>query len=102
MDIFQTANGANIYRIRLNEFPGLIGNVYLVILRKYHVLIDTGSGFGELNNDLERGLNEISDLRREDNSLNKITHVFITHGHIDHYGGLILYKKEIRSKNIYT
>jgi glyoxylase-like metal-dependent hydrolase (beta-lactamase superfamily II) len=88
MNSFTTARNANIYQIPLHEFPGLIGNVYLVITGKYRVLIDTGSGFGESSNELERGLQEISDLRKEDSSLNSLSHILITHGHIDHFGGL--------------
>lgn len=88
MDTYTTAGGALIYRMILNQFPGLIGNTYLVVMNKYHVLIDTGSGYGESNQDLERGLEEISDLTRDDCGLKKLTHIFITHGHIDHYGGL--------------
>jgi glyoxylase-like metal-dependent hydrolase (beta-lactamase superfamily II) len=88
MDIYRTNAGGQIYRITLNEFPGLVGNVYFVIVNDYRVLIDTGSGFGESNQDLKKGMEEISELRGEDCSLQKLTHVFITHGHIDHYGGL--------------
>ena len=98
MDIYQTDGGANIYRIRLNEFPGLTGNVYLVIADEYRVLVDAGSGFGESNHDLERGLDEISDIRKDDCRLNKISHVLITHGHIDHYGGLTYIKKRTDAK----
>jgi glyoxylase-like metal-dependent hydrolase (beta-lactamase superfamily II) len=88
MDIYQTAGGAQIYRIILNEFPGLVGNSYLIIMDKYRVLVDTGSGFGKSNQDLEQGLDEISTIYGDDCSLKKITHIFITHGHIDHFGGL--------------
>jgi len=98
MDIFQTTGDGLIYRIRVHEFPGLMGNVYLVIFGKYRVLIDVGSGFGESNNDLEQGLDEISDIRREDCSFANITHIFITHGHIDHYGGLTSTKKKTDAK----
>lgn len=88
MNIYTTAGEATIYQIPLHEFPGLIGNVYLVIIGNYRVLIDSGSGFGEANQELEKGLDEISLVRREDCSLKSLTHVFITHGHIDHFGGL--------------
>lgn len=98
MDIYQTTGDALIYRIPLNVFPGLEGNVYLVIVDKYRVLVDTGSGFGESNQDLERGLESISNLRREDCSVKNINHIFITHGHIDHYGGLTYIKKQTNAK----
>jgi len=88
MNIYTTAGKAHIYQIPLHEFPGLVGNVYLVITGDYRVLIDTGSGFGESNQELEKGLEEISIIRGEDLSLNKLSHIFITHGHIDHFGGL--------------
>ena len=98
MDTYITAGGAFIYRIVLNQFPGLIGNTYLVVMNKFHVLIDTGSGYGESNQDLERGLEEISDIRGYDCGFKKLTHIFITHGHIDHYGGLPYIKDRTDAK----
>jgi len=88
MNTYTTSGGANIYQIPLHEFPGLVGNVYLVIYGKYRVLIDTGSGFGDSNLELEHGLEEISQIKGGEISLNELSHVFITHGHIDHFGGL--------------
>ncbi len=85
---YTSSGGARVYQIPLHEFPGLVGNVYLVIYGKYRVLIDTGSGFGDANQELEHGLEEISQADGEAVSLNKLTHIFITHGHIDHFGGL--------------
>lgn len=88
MDTHTTSGGATIYQIPLHEFPGLIGNVYLIMTGKYRVLVDTGSGFGESNQDLDKGLEEVSTLRGEDCSLKTLSHIFVTHGHIDHFGGL--------------
>ncbi len=88
MNTYTTAGNALIYQIPLHEFPGLVGNVYFVVTGKYRVLIDTGSGFGNANQELEAGLQEVSTLRGEDCSLESLTHIFITHGHIDHFGGL--------------
>lgn len=88
MDIYKTSGNATIYRILLNVFPGLVANAYLVYREKYRVLIDTGSGYGVSNQDLENGLIEVSKIQGEDCGLESLTHVFITHGHIDHYGGL--------------
>ncbi len=88
MNTYTTAGKAQIYQIPLHEFPGLAGNVYLVLFGNYRVLIDTGSGFGESNQELENGLAEVSDLRGEDCTLRTLSHIFITHGHIDHFGGL--------------
>jgi glyoxylase-like metal-dependent hydrolase (beta-lactamase superfamily II) len=98
MNIFQTAGDGIIYQIPLREFPGLVGNVYLVIYDKYRVLIDSGSGFGESNQDLTHGLEEISNLRGEDCTFRSLSHIFITHGHIDHYGGLTYVKNQTSAK----
>jgi len=98
MNTYKTAGEAIIYQIQLHEFPGLVGNVYLVMARKYRVLVDTGSGFGESNDDLDKGLEEISNIRGEDCSLKQLTHIFITHGHIDHFGGLTHVKSQTKAK----
>jgi glyoxylase-like metal-dependent hydrolase (beta-lactamase superfamily II) len=88
MNGYTSSGGARIYQIPVHEFPGLLGNVYLVIYNRYRVLIDTGSGFGDANQELEDGLEQISQAAGEEVSFNKLTHIFITHGHIDHFGGL--------------
>ncbi len=88
MNTYQSAGGAKIYQISIHEFPGLVGNVYLVIAGNYRVLIDTGSGFGDSNHELEIGLDAIRQQYDEEVAFSTLTHIFITHGHIDHYGGL--------------
>jgi glyoxylase-like metal-dependent hydrolase (beta-lactamase superfamily II) len=88
MEIYTTAGDARIYQIPIHEFPGLLGNVYLVMVGKYKVLIDTGSGYGDSNHELEIGIAQVSQLIGEEFSLRNLTHIFITHGHIDHFGGL--------------
>ncbi len=98
MNTYTTTGNANIYQIGIHEFPGLIGNVYYVVSGKYRVLIDTGSGFGEANQELEKGLEEVSDLRKQDCSLGSVTHILITHGHIDHFGGLPFVRERSSAK----
>lgn len=79
---YQTSSGARIQRLRLEAFPNFWANAYLVHVNDWVVLIDTGSGSEASNANLEQGLTEagvhFSDL----------THILLTHGHIDHYGGL--------------
>ncbi len=98
MKTYTSSGNASIYQIELHEFPGLVGNVYLVITGNYRVLIDTGSGFGDANNELEKGLKEVSNQRGEDCSLGSLSHIFITHGHIDHFGGLPYIAEKSRAK----
>jgi len=90
---YETFAGARIFQIPLQEFPILWGFVYLVWIdgpedEPYRVLIDTGSGFGESNRDLEEGFRQASQILKQPVGLGNLTHVFITHGHIDHFGGL--------------
>lgn len=89
---FESGQGARIYQIALNLFPILCGYAYLVLLehdgQNYRVLIDAGSGYGDSNKQLENGLQLIAEQTREAICLENLTHVLVTHGHIDHFGGL--------------
>lgn len=91
--MFETSGGARIFQIPLQEFPILWGYAYLVWVdgpgnESYRVLIDAGSGFGESNHDLEEGFHQTSLILGRPVGFGDLTHVFITHGHIDHFGGL--------------
>lgn len=99
---FETRQGALIFQIPLLEFPGLWGYVYLALWDDpehgaYRVLIDTGSGMGESNSHLEAGLELISEQLGWSIGLADLTHVLITHGHIDHFGGLSYVRPRTRA-----
>ena len=79
---FQTSSGASIRRLPLEAFPNFWVYAYLVQVNQWNVLIDTGSGSENSNVGLENGLAEAG-LNPAD-----LTHILLTHGHIDHYGGL--------------
>ncbi len=87
-DRFETASGTRIYRLPLEAFPGFWAYAYLAIWPGFQVLIDAGSGFGSSNEHLEAGLAWIREQAQEPVELATLTHVLITHGHIDHFGGL--------------
>ena len=90
---YQTSNGARIYRIRLDLFPSLEGYAHLVLAKDVVALVDVGSGFGDSNEQLEGGLQEIQMHYGESVKWKNITHVLISHGHIDHFGGLHFVKE---------
>jgi len=88
---FESSAGAQIFQIPLEVFPGFWGYAYAVWLpgtETGRVLIDTGSGFGNSSQHLEEGLAAVSDLTGQDFSPENLTHILITHGHVDHFGGL--------------
>jgi glyoxylase-like metal-dependent hydrolase (beta-lactamase superfamily II) len=79
---FETSGGAKIDRIPLEVFPNFGAYVYVVQKNEYHVLIDSGSGTDTSHENLLSGLEQIG-IRPSD-----LTHILLTHAHIDHFGGL--------------
>ena len=79
---FKTSGGSMIHRIPLQAFPGFWAFAYLVRDGGNTWLIDCGSGTETSHEDLLKGIHQAG-LQPAD-----LTHVLLTHAHIDHYGGL--------------
>ena len=90
---FETTGGARIFRIPMKVFPDLWAFAYLVLVEDSVVLIDTGSGFGDSNLHLETGFDQASRASGRTIRINDLTHILITHGHIDHFGGLVFLRE---------
>lgn len=95
---FETSTKVRIYRIPCEVFPNFIGYVYLVLEAGEPTLVDTGSGYGESTKHVLAGIDAVradfgEPLARED-----IRRILITHGHIDHFGGLAHLPKNSRTK----
>ncbi len=89
---YQTSSGIRIQRIPLEAFPSFWAYAYLVQVGEWNVLIDTGSGSESSNAGLENGLAE-ANLGASD-----LTHILLTHGHIDHYGGLTYLRERTQAQ----
>jgi glyoxylase-like metal-dependent hydrolase (beta-lactamase superfamily II) len=88
LEAFIARSGARIYRIPLHLFPELWGFAHLVVSDEVVALVDVGSGFGESNQQLEDGFQRVRTEYGEPIDWTDVTHILITHAHIDHFGGL--------------
>ena len=79
---FETSGGAKIHRIPLEVFPNFWAYAHVVQNKRYCVLIDSGSGTDTSHENLLEGLTQMG-LQPSD-----LTHILLTHAHIDHFGGL--------------
>jgi glyoxylase-like metal-dependent hydrolase (beta-lactamase superfamily II) len=66
----------------------LVANVYVVIAGDYVALVDTGSGLGESDDHIRSGMEQLREEWGEQIGWADIKRVVVTHGHVDHYGGL--------------
>jgi glyoxylase-like metal-dependent hydrolase (beta-lactamase superfamily II) len=85
---FDTAGGRVVYRLRIEVFPGFTGNAYVVDDGARPILVDTGSGSERSDADLRAALAELVPAFGRRIALRDLEAVIVTHGHIDHFGGV--------------
>ncbi|MCB9450554.1 MAG: MBL fold metallo-hydrolase [Anaerolineaceae bacterium] len=85
---FRSSTGARIYRIPVEAFPQFIAYCYLIFDAGPITLVDTGSGYGNSNEYLLAGIRAVHDDFGEPFQVGDIQRILITHGHIDHFGGV--------------
>ena len=86
---FTSSSGVDIYRLPMLLFPDdFTGHAFVLDGAGPLTLVDTGSGMGRSNEDLLAGFKQIGERYGKSMELGDIERVIITHGHIDHFGGL--------------
>jgi glyoxylase-like metal-dependent hydrolase (beta-lactamase superfamily II) len=92
---FDSNTGVRLYRIPLMLFPnGFIGFCYMVLNAGPVTLIDTGSGYEASSEDLLKGIAALKDDLGEKVTIEDIKRILVTHGHIDHFGGVAFVKEK--------
>jgi glyoxylase-like metal-dependent hydrolase (beta-lactamase superfamily II) len=84
---FTTSEGRRIYSFPVRSFPGLVNNIYIISDGDKLFLVDTGSGMDSTNEELLAGVTAVAE-QYEPITLADMDAILITHGHIDHFGGL--------------
>ncbi len=86
---FTSSSGVDIYRLPMLLFPkDFTGHAFVLDGAGPLTLVDTGSGMGRSNEDLLSGFRQIGERYGKAYTLGDIERIIITHGHIDHFGGL--------------
>ena len=80
--VYETSGGAKIHRLPLEVFPNFWAYVYVAQTDGFCFLIDSGSGTEKSHQDL------LDCLQQARLAPDHLTHIILTHAHIDHYGGL--------------
>ncbi|MFH2038692.1 MAG: MBL fold metallo-hydrolase [Chloroflexota bacterium] len=92
-----SSGGSLIFRLPLEAFPKFWVNTYLIKSGEYLVLIDTGSGSDISNKGILEGFTWVSSEIGKEIKINDLTHILLTHGHIDHMGGLVFLKEHTQA-----
>ncbi|HJZ86393.1 MAG TPA: MBL fold metallo-hydrolase [Polyangia bacterium] len=86
---FQSASGARIFLLPIETFPNHVNNVYLILGRGHAPLLyDAGSGTANTRDDFERAARVLREVYEQGAPLDEVRDVVISHGHIDHFGGV--------------
>lgn len=85
---YATSNGVRIFRLPLEVFVGYSAYAHLVVQDERLTLVDVGSGLGQSHQDLLDGLQTVRTQHGIDARPERIERIIITHGHVDHFGGL--------------
>ena len=82
-----------IYSFPVQSFDRLVNNIYIIDNGEQYILVDTGSGMERTNQELLAGFTAVAEQYDPKIRLEAVSNILITHGHIDHFGGLPLVRQ---------
>lgn len=85
---FESDTGVRIYRLPCEAFPQFIAYAYVLLGAGPPTLVDSGSGYGQSNDHLLAGMAAVESQFGERLKPGDIGRIIVTHGHIDHFGGV--------------
>lgn len=85
---FVASTGVRIYRIPFTFMPALSGRVYLLLEAGPPTMVDAGLGDEQSIRDILAGLDFVREEFGENLRIQDVRRFLITHGHVDHVGGL--------------
>ncbi|NDJ36633.1 MAG: MBL fold metallo-hydrolase [Chloroflexi bacterium] len=88
LERIETTSGVSIFRIPLEVFSGYIAYAHLVVHGEHFTLVDTGSGFANSPDDMRHAFEEIRRTHGLAATIEGLHRIIVTHGHIDHFGGV--------------
>lgn len=94
---FESSTGVRIFRISCHAFPRLITHVYVLVGAGPLTLVDTGSGIADSTSELLAGLHQLK-AEGEPVGPGAIERIIITHGHHDHFGGLVQFHGKLTAR----
>ena len=90
---FETSAGRRIYTFQVEAFPTLIANIYVIDNSDQLILVDCGSGMEKSNREFLAGFDALRETFGVSFGPADLDLILISHGHIDHFGGLTLLRE---------